>query len=966
MKFASAAVLGLGAALRLPAQTVTSTAAPAADQAPAGETQVLEKFVVTGSNIANADEALAIPVAVVSPGDIQDSGVETNLLDVLRKVSPAITGIGGENATVATANNYGGSSVNIHNLPTLVLVNGRRLAYDPADAGGGVEFVDLNTIPFSAVDRIEILSDGSSAIYGADAVGGVINVILKKDYNGWQADSHYGVSDTAGHYAERRGDIVGGVSNGKTSVTVSLEYSQSDPIFESERPYTNPFYATTYIPGIVEIFSLAPGSTYDEAFQLGSGLNAPPGGGAYTMAQLVAMGIYKDLGSFNDPGVLSGVEHLLNLAQKETLQQADKRESATVNFDHRIFGDKLDGFGYLVFSHTNTWSGLNAQPLFPYVSDPNSDLGFTGVTPPASGTEYVPVSAPTNPLSQASLDQGHTDGSGGYASLVHNRFVSYPRLFQNDSTSLTVVGGLKGKINENWDWEMAADLSRYELFYTNPGVLDTNNLIAAFVNGTINPFAIAQAPGALNGVLGTAFVNFVSTNNTYDALLRGSLFALPAGNVAFAAGASFSRQNLTAVPDNNTANKLWVDSPTVLPFDQNRTIESFFAELEIPIVDKSRPLPGIYAMALDAAERYDNYSGHVGDSKVPKVNVKYQPFDSQFTLRASAGKSFIAPTLYDLYGPTTQGSSNQITYTGANGVQYNNVQFQAAGGSNPDLKPSTSSTWTAGFVYTPRLVKNLSVTFDYYQTVEKGVVGTVDQTTVIQSVENLGAASPYADLIHFGSPTGPGPSGDVAGQISSKPLAETYIVAPLINIGAEAIKGYDASVEYVVPTASLGRFEFNSTVTVYDSFLIKVLPTENYYQYAGHVSTTEEIVAGQGGTVPRWRTYTTVGWREKGWNFVAAQTFVPSVTDIGSGGSNSSPPLRVASFDEYDFALSYDFGSLKWNHWLDGLTVRAGVNNAFDYEPPVAPYNLLNTLADVGEYNGAIGRMFFVDMSYRF
>lgn len=959
--------VGLGQAASTPAQTSPDNAqANTAGAASSENAQVMEKFTVTGSNIANADEALAIPVAVVSPGDIQNSGVETDILDVLRKVSPAITGIGGENATVATANNYGGSSVNIHNLPTLVLVNGRRLAYDPSDAGGGVEFVDLNTIPFAAVDHIEILSDGSSAIYGSDAVGGVINIILKKDFNGWQVDSHYGFSDNAGHYTERRGDIVGGVSNGTTSVTASLEYSQSDPIFESNRPYTNPFYATTYVPGIVEIFGLTPGSTYDEAFQLAPGLNSPPGGGASTMAQLVGAGIYKDLGSFNDPAVLSGVQQILNLAQRETLQQYSKRESATVNIDHKIFDEKLEGFAYLVYSHTNTWSQLNAQPLFPYISDMNSDLGLEGVTPPGSGTEYVPVDAPTNPLSQSSLDQGSSNGAGGYGVLVHNRFVPYPRVFQNDGTALTVVGGLRGKINENWSWEMAADLSRYQLNYTNPGVLDTNNLIAAFVNGTVNPFAINQTPSALNGVVGTAFVNFLSTNNTYDALLRGSVFALPAGDLKFAAGGSYSRQNLTAVPDNNTANQLWVDSPTILPFDANRTILSLFAEIEIPLVDKSHPLPGIYALALDAAERYDKYSGMVGDSKVPKVNLKYQPFDDQLTLRASAGKSFIAPQLYDLYGPTTQGSSDQISYTGANAVQYSNVQFQSVAGSNPDLKPSTSTTWSAGFVYTPRQVKNLSVTFDYYQTDEKGVVGNIDQTTIIQSVEDLGAGSPYAQYIHFGNPNGAGPSGNTPGQISSKPLSVVYIIDPLVNIGAEAIKGFDASIEYLFPTTEYGKFEFNSTVTVYDSFLIQVLPTQNYYQYAGHVSTTEENVAGQGGTVPRWRTYTTIGWKKNGIGLFAAHSFVPSVTDIGSGGTNASPALPVASYSQFDFAGSYNFGVRNWNRWLNGLTIRVGVNNAFNYQPPVAPYSLLNTLADVGEYGGAIGRMFFVDASYKF
>jgi len=959
-------LLALLAVTGLLTTTSFGQTAPADD-----DTQVLEKFVVTGSNIGNAGDALAIPVTVISPGDITNSGVDTNILDVLRKISPSITGLGGENATISTAQTDGASQVVIHNLPTLVLVNGRRMAYDPVDGSGGSEFVDLNAIPLGAVERVEVLSDGSSAIYGADAIGGVVNVILKKDYNGWEANTHYGYSDSTGHYSERTASLTGGVSNGVTSATVSFEYTKSDPIYESQRPYSNPFYATTYVPGILEVFGVTatpgvPGYGYDEAYQLAPGLNAPPGGGTYTIQQLVSMGVYKDLGSFNDPGVISQVQHILNLANRETLQEATKRSAATVNLEHKIYGDKLEGFGYMLYSHVITQSGLNAQPLFPYISDPNSDLGVYGTTPPASGTEFVPISAPTNPLSQASLDQGSTDGSGGYAALVHNRFESNPRIFQDDNQAFTGVAGLRGQINADWSWEVAADISRYQDNYTNQGVLSTNGLIAAFASGQVNPFAITQAPGALNGVLGTAFVNYLSTNNTYDALVRGTLFELPAGKVNFAVGADISRQNLTAIPDLNTANNLWIDSPTILPFNANRTIGSIYAELEVPIVDKSHPLPGIYSLAFDGAERYDDYTGKVGSSKVPKLSLKYQPFDDELTLRASVGKSFIAPALYALYGPVTQGSTSSITYTGANGNTYTDVQFQGVSGANPNLKPSTASTWDVGFVLTPKAVPNLSITADYFDTTQHETVGTVDQTTVIQNVEDLGASSPYASLIHFGSATGPGPSGNTPGQISSRPLSTVYIVAPQLNLGAVAIKGFDAEISYAVPTTSLGRFEVNSTLTGYSSDLVQVLPSENYYQYAGHVATIPGLANGEGGTVPRWRTYTSLEWKFHGLDVLAAQTFVPQVTDIGSGGVNASPPLKVASFDQWDFAVGYKFSALHWSKWTDNLKVRVGVNNAFGYEPPVAPYDLQNTLSDTGSYNGAVGRLFFTDVSYKF
>jgi iron complex outermembrane receptor protein len=932
------------------------------------QTQVLEKFVVTGSNIGNAGETMAIPVAVISPTDIQNSGVETNVLDLLRKISPAITGLGSENATTATNTTNGGAAVSIHQLPTLVLVDGRRIAYNPTDAQGGVEFVDLNTIPIAAIDHIDVLSDGSSAIYGADAVGGVVNVVLKKDYNGWEADAHFGYSDTTGHYSERTGSLVGGVSNGTTSMTVSAEYTASDPIYESQRPYINPFYATTYVPGIIEIFGNSPTSTYDEAFQLAPGVNAPPGGGTYTIQQLVSMGIYKDLGSFGDPAVLSQVQQILNLAAKETLQESLKRQSVTATMDHKIYNDSLEGFGTFIFSHVDTESGLNAQPLFPYVSFPNSDLAFEGVTPPPAGTELVPVNAPTNPFSEAALAQGYTDGTGGETVLVHNRFEAYPRLFEDDNTAYTIIAGLRGKINEDWSWEVGADLSRFTDDYTNPNLLDTNNLIASFESGQVNPFAITQAPGALNGVLGTSYVTYTSTNNTFDALLRGKLFDLPAGKVDFSVGADVSRQNLSAVPDVDTANGLWVDSVPVNPFNQNRTISSYYGEILIPLVDKSHPLPGVYSADIDAADRYDNYTGNVGSSNDPKVSLKYQPVDNELTLRASAGKSFIAPPLYSLYGPSNSGSSNTLSYTTAGGQQINNVQTQAVTGANPDLKPEKANTWTAGFTVTPNVVKNLSITVDYFDTVEHDLIGQVDQQTVVQSVEDLGAASPYAQDVHFQSATGPTPTTDTPGQISSKPLSEIYLVTPSLNLGAVSVKGFDASLTYAIPTASMGRFEINAATTYYNSYAIQVLPSEDYYQYAGHLAAGSTVAAtnGEGGTIPRYRVYTSLTWKYKGFDALVGFTFIPQVTDIGSGGVNESPELPVASYNQWDFALTYNLSNLHISRWTDNLKVTLGVNNAFNYEPPVGPYGEELTKADTGTYNGAIGRMFYTDVSYKF
>ena len=295
-----------------PSTTTTTTTASTVAANPEQQPVVLEKYVVTGSNIPQAADALAIPVAVVDNQVIQDSGVFSDTLDILRKVAPNISGIGQENAQIDTASNFGGAQVSLKGLPTLVLVDGRRVANDPAEATGGAQFVDLNLIPPAAIERVEVLQDGASAIYGSDAIGGVINIILKKDYNGWETGAHYGLSTAAGHYEERSGYLVGGVSNDKTSITVSFDYAQHDQLFLADRPYTNPIYGTYTPPevGAIEVYDNTSGS--DNFYQLVSGVAAPPGGAQYTLQQLITMGIYK-------PVTTTQEFQTFNLADGETL-----------------------------------------------------------------------------------------------------------------------------------------------------------------------------------------------------------------------------------------------------------------------------------------------------------------------------------------------------------------------------------------------------------------------------------------------------------------------------------------------------------------------------------------------------------------------------------------------------------------------------------------------------------------------
>ncbi|MEO7385049.1 MAG: TonB-dependent receptor plug domain-containing protein, partial [Novosphingobium sp.] len=242
---------------------VMAFSAPAFAQAqPASDTPAAE-IVVTGSAIKTSLDQLAVPVSIVTAEAIQKGGVSTNVLEILRKQLPAFGGrssTGNSNASNNNQRTAGGSSIQIRNLDTLVLINGRRVAPSAISGVNGKVFVNVSEIPPDAIDHVEVLTDGASAIYGSDAIGGVVNIILKSNYQGGQVNVRYG---GAKDYNERSAGLTYGVNLGeRTNITLSASYSKSDPLYQNQRAFSSPFYSTgTAVPGSVGSFFLANGVT---------------------------------------------------------------------------------------------------------------------------------------------------------------------------------------------------------------------------------------------------------------------------------------------------------------------------------------------------------------------------------------------------------------------------------------------------------------------------------------------------------------------------------------------------------------------------------------------------------------------------------------------------------------------------------------------------------------------------------
>jgi iron complex outermembrane receptor protein len=885
----------------------------------------LEKFEVTGSYIPVAGTVTALPVTTIDAEAIAATGINSNVLEVLRKASPQFAGngnLGNTNANISSGATGGGSQLAFRNTQTLVLINGRRSAYAPILASGGAQFVDVNLFPISAIEKIEVLQDGASAIYGTDAVSGVVNIILRSDYKGAELGGIYSWSDNKGNYAERKAWMVGGASTDKTSVTVSAEWTKLDPLFQYERDFSNPAYGTGTFAGVV--------STGGRFFVLNPSLNAPPATGLdLTPEQLVANGTYIEVDGSN---LISGLgnerQYAFNLSQYVTLLLRNERQSATIAFEHKA-NDKFALFGDLLYSQVKTYSQLNAQPT----------------------SAAMAASDPRNPF-----DRNVT---------ARNRFLANPRQYFYDTTNVRGVIGARGNLNENWTWEVGALNNKIEQSYANPGVIDTAARVAAVSGGVLNYFARQQAPGAVaaSGMFGVAMGKAVATLETYDARVAGKLFDLPAGEVGFAAGVEQRVEKLNQVADRNSQSQTfaWDSATTLDPFAANRDISAMFANVRVPVLGDASGKGML--LEFEAAYRYEKYSD-TDDPTVPKYSLRYLPFNDEFALRATYSESFAAPTLFQLFGPGGIGFTSSLSLDRFGGGAAITGQANARSGANPGLKPATSKNYTFGFVWSPKAVKGLSLSLDYFNIEQSDLISSIGSSTILQSVELNGTSSPYAQFVRLGSAPALGLAGftggspiTAAGQIGNRAIDTVYVTDTLVNIAQQKLAGLDIKANYTWNTDQWGRFDTTFAGVWWNYYKARTLPGTAEFDTVGKASYFN-------GTIPDFQTYTTVRWSRGNWQAVLGWQYIPSVDDENwFDASNSAADESVEAFHAVDFSVGYAFGSE--NKLLDGLSIRIGARNIFNEMPPAAQGTFTEANADTATY-GPLGRVISISARYKF
>lgn len=726
-------------------------------------TQVEE--IVVGSHIRGVKDGPS-PVIVLGRDDIDRGGYAT-VADALTSLPQMFGGTTADDVTMVgsdptNTNSAFSTAVNLRGLgpdATLVLINGRRMA----GAGLMGDFADVSMIPLSAVARIEVLTDGASALYGSDAVGGVVNVVMRERYDGAETRLRVGGS-THGDLGQYQFAQTFGKSWSSGSAMVSLEFQRRDSLAAARRDYTasvdlRPFGGTDH-----RLYYSQPGTilTVDPVtFALTPGF-AIPGG--------------QD-GQHLRPGdFLAGQKNLFNYRQGTDILPMQERGSlyfaasqavgdhVTLNAEARYSDRRFSTFGY---APQTVMTVTTTNPYF--------------VSPTGASSHYIAYSL------------ANETGGAKSAGEVQSR-------------SLTL--GAKVDLAAGWRLDAYA-LHAEELgSYRASGLLNSTFLNEALGTTPDNP-ATAFSPardGYFNPFIGAgrnnaAVLAFVTQGyqltqtvgrlDTASLAADGPLFALPAGTVRLALGAQVRKEGLK-----NTGSA-WASGlapyPTA-PRGGERTVGSVYAEVRAPLFGDDYRRPGFERLELSAAIRSEHYEGGL-HSTVPKVGVVWSPL-ADWTLKGTYGRSFRAPSLGEL---TDAQKATPVNLT-ANGA---NVLTLLLYGGNPDLRPETATSWSAGLEYAPRAHPGLRLTATYFDTQFRQRIGQ-------PAINNLSTVLTASDLAPFRQFITPASNAADLAQVQSYLRLATSAAAALypaqayqaiadaryVNTGTFAVRGLDLSGSY--------------------------------------------------------------------------------------------------------------------------------------------------------------------------
>ncbi|QKS02291.1 TonB-dependent receptor [Sphingomonas sp. CL5.1] len=981
--YCGAATLAIGLAL-------VSTPAFAQQAPSASDAAPQQDIVVTGSRIARPDLEGTSPISIVSSADIAKRAGSANIENVLNDL-PQVTP-----TTSSTSNNPGGgvATVNLRGLGsqrTLVMVDGRRyMSYDVN------QIVDLNTIPSSLISRVDVVTGGQSAVYGSDAIAGVVNFILKRDFSGVELNSQYGVTEKGdGQMWNVNGTIGSNFDDNRGNVTLFVDYTKRNPTYAGQRDFA---YNALVDDGKGHLVAAGGSPSVPQGRINIPTVYAADGKTVIKPGLGITSGLGCDNQDFGSPGVgrcYVGANGY-NYSPVNYLQVPQERFLVSAMGQYEI-NEHFTPYFEAQFVNNRVESQLAATPIgqgSPYASN------ASGTTGPLTLQTNSPFFSPAMQAALQALDTGNT----GYVSVPSWAFRTTqigPRVNYDDRSAYRIVAGMKGDIGAGFSYDGYYMYARTKNSQRQLGNVAISNFLAATktafqaADGSISPFpvaggtlvcadATARAAGCypanifgLNQLspeaakyisVGATNLEEYTTQVASFVVSNPNLFDLGAGGVGVAFGAEWRNEAGSVTPDTYLASGNVAGFNSGQPTSGSYSVREFFGEIRVPLLNDQI----IHRLELNGAARSSHYSNAPGNVFTWSAGVEMAPV-RDITFRGQYQKAVRGPSVNELYlGNTVSfaGNADQCgTAAAVNAGRLHDIcvaQFSGAGapvslignpaiqdpnvvnpltfiGGNPNLREETAKTYTVGAVIQPSFVPRLSLTVDYYNIKVDNFIHTVTTTTIGNECF-INFNQSFCSLI----------TRNAAGEIDT-------FSAQNVNSGGLKNSGIDVGATYNYPLGELFggdarlSFNFNGTRLIHNIIT----------QISGDPTTTTEC-AGRFGVLacgvptPKWRhslrttlgigaISTSVQWRYFG-----------SVRDDDPSYVYASERLGAVNY--FDLTLSADVN--------EHYSLNFGVSNLFNKKPPLAASaqnggngeqsNTYPTVYDV------LGRSFFVSAKMKF
>lgn len=887
-----------------------------------------ERILVTGSRIKGVDLEGAQPLTLISAEDIANSPANT-VSELLKYVGETRGGTGSFNTSSSGAlqgdSPVGQAAASLRGLgasSTLTLVNGRRISAS-SFANNFENFVDVNSIPLAAIERIEILATGASATYGADAIAGVINYILKNDYEGVEVNASYGNSEASSSDDVISLNIIGGRNFGQSNLTGYIDFYKRNPLYDRDRTQT----AESFFPSQQGIYPSFNTIFFDDIDYVEQGCpDDQRFDGRSAEFPISRFGEYCQYNQNAYQPTTSGLEQL----------------GGGINFNTDI--GNMNWFTEVMASQTKSESNSTGAP-------------FNGF-----GVAY------DHPDFPAELKQRYDDL---YADLgfppdseinAWGRFAD-GRTLTSKTQSFRVVSGLTGYFGR-WDWEAAVSYSHSESEQRGvAGIINEDKFQAALLgelcaDGTTNctPDANGIWYNPFGGQRGNENVlpvieeqvprNGESTLLGFDYSMSADLFDVTHGTVSSAFGAEVRREEVTDRPDPLARGTLENNyNPGVIGFGSTgaqaeRNQWALYSEFFIPVTEN---------LDLQVAGRYDHYDDFGGDFN-PKATLRYRATDD-LLLRASYAESFRAPSLSQVGAEVTLSSfilDCTDDFIGSYCFEGDvDASFLTKVFGNEDLEAETSNSYNAGFVWSPS--RSVTLTFDYWNFEHNNIVGVDGEFLLLRSLTDPSLR--YCGEVPVDVQTGIGfedcnANGD--GIVTSRIEGDVHL--QLENLGTQKTDGFDITYTHRFDGGQYGDFRWTVDATQVLNFERQKSQEAEVEQLAGDWRYPELLIS------------TRLNWDHDDWFGGLALQYTAGYNDNIEGLTEAElerlgirAERQVPSWTKVNANLGYVVS--------DALTMRLNIENLFNRRPP----NAYGTSANVDHFNhDTMGRFFRIGATYRF